>query len=53
MISLPEWWKAIKKRKDCFHHDHKTGQSWIKSQLINIGTGKMFWCAVCGRTWFV
>lgn len=43
-------WRA---RRECFHHDHRTGTSWITSQLINTGMGKMFSCQRCGRTWFV
>lgn len=41
-----------RKRRNCFHHDHVTGKTWIESRLINMGTQKMFWCIECGRTWF-
>lgn len=41
------------KRRRCFHHDWTTGESWIKTRLINMGMGKMFWCRKCTRTWFV
>lgn len=51
------WWRLRRqrkqKRKNCFHHDHRDGSSWIKSRLINNGAGKMFWCGLCGQTWFV
>lgn len=46
------WLARRRKRKNCFHHDHSTGVSWIKSQLIETGMGKMFWCARCQQTWF-
>lgn len=44
-------WRNWRARKDCFHHDHRTGESWIKSQIID--PGKMFWCNQCQQTWFV
>lgn len=46
-----------KPRRDCFHHtknlDTGSTVSWIGSQLINGGAGKMFWCTQCGKTWTV
>lgn len=44
---------AWRKRRNCFHHDHRSGVSWIESRLIDMGSRKMFWCTDCGRTWFV
>lgn len=43
-------WVLHARRSRCFHHDHKTGATWIKQQLINMGSGKMWWCGRCGRT---
>lgn len=44
------WLARRRKRRNCFHHDHRTGTSWIKSQLIDYGR-KLFWCTTCERTW--
>lgn len=38
-------------RRQCFHHDRRSGESWIKEQLIDCGCRKMFWCDRCERTW--
>lgn len=38
-------------RRDCFHHDHRSGVSWIDSELIDLGRRKRFWCVKCGRVW--
>lgn len=40
-----------RKRRACFHHDHTTGKTWIKSMLIDTGRNKMFWCTTCGKAW--
>lgn len=45
-------WGKWRRRRECFHHDRLTGQSWIESELIEMGARKMFWCTECGRTWF-
>lgn len=45
-------WGKWRRRRECFHHDRLTGQSWIEDRLINMGSQKMFWCTECGRTWF-
>jgi hypothetical protein len=46
------WWVSRK----CMHHDWRTGETWIKSQLIDLGRRKMFWCSEksggCGKVWF-
>lgn len=52
MLTLLTWWRSRRKRRNCFHHDRGTGQSWVTDQLINTGAGKMFWCQQCGMTWF-
>jgi len=43
--------RAWLKRRRCFHHDHHTGQTWIKGQLIDMGIRKIFRCTHCGKTW--
>lgn len=42
-----------RRRRRCFHHDPVTGTTWLASELINMGSGKRFWCTHCGRMWFV
>lgn len=46
------WYARWRTRRDCFHHDRLGGQTWILSELINLGAGKRFWCRECGRQWF-
>lgn len=48
----PRWWARWRDRRACFHHDHRTGTSWIGERLIEMGSRKMFWCRKCQRTWF-
>lgn len=43
-------WDTWRKRRACFHHDWRSGESWIKSQIIDQGR-KLFWCHRCGRRW--
>jgi hypothetical protein len=50
---IGHWLKARQARKNCFHHDHRTGESWIASRLIDVGARKMFWCIKCNQTWIV
>jgi len=38
-------------RRDCFHHDHRSGQSWITGQLIDTGMRKLWRCTRCERIW--
>ena len=47
------WGTARRDRAACFHHDHRTGESWIESRLIEVGRNKIFWCTKCGKTWIV
>lgn len=49
---IGRWWRRRRKRAHCFHHDHRGGDSWLNSRLIETGMAKMFWCRNCGRTWF-
>lgn len=41
-------WTAKSK---CFHHDRRSGDSWINEMMIDFGR-KMFWCKKCRKTWF-
>lgn len=60
MIKLLRKWK---KQRQCFHHRQRTynslnlqwlsAESWIRSQLIETGKAKMFWCTECEKTWIV
>jgi hypothetical protein len=53
VVDAWRWWKLRRVRKHCWHHDDKTGQSWVNSRLINTGAGKMFWCSRCEKTEFI
>ena len=52
------WVTTYRLRRQCFHHDrgspanNKPATSWLRSQLVDTGMRKMFWCTRCGRTWF-
>lgn len=34
-----------------FHHDWRTGQSWITGRLIDMGMPKLFACSRCEKRW--
>lgn len=44
----PWWWqkawRAWRRRRGCFHHEPSTGESFIRSQLIESGTNKLWSC---------
>lgn len=40
-------------QRACFHHNHHTGESWIRSVLVDLGRNKRFWCTKCEKSWFV
>lgn len=55
--------KALGKRRrqrQCWHHEISTAtgtaHTYIKSQLIELGKSKMYWCEKdlggCGKVWF-
>ncbi len=46
-------WGRRRQRARCWHHDRRTGQSWVDEQLINTGARKMMWCRRCSKTEFV
>ena len=43
--------KRLLARRRCFHHDHHTGTSWIRENLIDLGRRKQFWCDHCDKIW--
>jgi hypothetical protein len=69
MTSRWERWRDRRyKRKYCFHHKlpdlvpdelgvQRVAKSYIRSQLIETGKYKMFWCGEelggCGKMWIV
>lgn len=50
---LIERYRRRRVRKFCFHHDMRTGSSFIDQRLIETGKAKMFWCTECGKTWIL
>jgi len=47
--TLCDLFRRWRKRRHCMHHDRLTGQSWIKSMLVDLGMNKIFWCDRCGK----
>jgi len=49
------WWKLKYlhwlDRRNCFHHNHKTGESWIETEIID--WRKLYTCRDCGRRWVI
>ena len=49
------WWSRRAQRRRCFHHDWRTGRTFMSSQLIDTGMRKMFWCdrikGGCEKVW--
>jgi hypothetical protein len=49
--------KKWKIRRSCMHHEPWIGdgeryaKSWIVTEHIDMGTRKMFWCTLCGKSW--
>lgn len=41
-----------RERRRCFHHDHRTGQSWIGRGSI-IDYRKLYTCDSCGKVWVI
>lgn len=60
-VLLIRWWRG--KQRHCFHHElprhgnNYQSRSYIKSQLIETGKGKLFECdeevGGCGKVWIV
>lgn len=47
--AIKDSWTLHKEGKNCFHHDYRSGESWIKSQIIDYR--KLYWCTKCQRRW--
>ncbi len=43
------WFKSWRKRRACFHHNWRTGESWVDDRLVDFGRAKHFTCRECGR----
>lgn len=43
------WWRRWRARRDCFHHDHRTGTSWIQTIGIIDGGRKAYRCTGCDK----
>jgi len=52
-VILTNWWRRRRAQRSCFHHDWRTGRSWIADELIDMGMRKMFTCWHCDKVWFV
>lgn len=47
------WWKRWRLRRSCFHHDHRTGTSWVRLYgILDWGT-KAYVCRACDKMFFV
>lgn len=48
-------------QRKCFHHAHyrpthgrEAGhESWLRSEMIDLGRHKLFWCTHCQQQWIV
>lgn len=51
MTSIYRRWR---RRRDCFHHDNRTGNSWIgRGVLIDLGRRKLYRCDHCDKVWII
>lgn len=53
---LRRWWSYRQARKTCWHHAFRpdeTAVSFIRSELIDLGRSKRFWCTECRKVWIV
>lgn len=46
------WWRRRRRQRGCFHHNPRTGETFIDSALIDTGMRKMWWCKACDQCWF-
>jgi hypothetical protein len=51
---IPLWYQRWRRRRYCFHHDHRTGESWILPGII-IDYRKLYRCSTrlggCDKVW--
>lgn len=45
--------RTRRERARCFHHDHRTGVTWIQWELIDAGRAKLYECIRCGKVWII
>jgi ribosomal protein L37AE/L43A len=38
-------------QRGCVHHGRNTGETWLKSELVDSGARKIWTCTGCGQTW--
>lgn len=38
-------------QRACVHHGRHTGETWLKSELVDSGSRKIWTCTGCGQTW--
>lgn len=43
------WWRRRKRQWDCFHHDHRTGLSWLRVTAVWEEGVKVHLCSRCDR----
>lgn len=44
---LTRWWRRRRAQKTCFHHDWRTGESWIRVECHLDGGRRAFVCLRC------
>jgi hypothetical protein len=45
-------WQRWRDRRRCFHHDHRTGTSWVGPGTI-MDYRKLYECKRCGKIWII
>ena len=38
-------------QRACVHHGRHTGETWLKSELVDHGMRKIWTCTGCGQKW--
>ncbi len=51
MTWLLGWIADRHTQRYCFHHDHRTGESWIRGRIID--HRKLWDCTKCAKTWVI
>lgn len=52
-ITSFRWPSERYQRQMCWHHEMRSGESWIRQELVGLGQTKRFWCYVCGEVWML
>lgn len=37
--------------QQCWHHDRRTGETWIQDRMVDLGRDKVFRCSRCNEIW--